>query len=55
MNDNTAEYEGLDKALWDRFDEARKVLRSVKSCNKLDWGAPNANQVSLTASCVLDN
>ena len=55
MNDNTAEYEGLDKALWDRFDEARKVLRSVKSCNKMFWGAPSANQVRLRASCVLYN
>ena len=51
MNLNSAEYEGLDEALWVKFDEARKALKTVKSCNKLNWGAPHANEVILSFSC----
>ena len=44
MEDNS-DYSGLDKSLWARFDEAKKALRTVKCCNKLNWGAPDANEV----------
>ena len=44
MEDNS-DYSGLDKSLWARFDEAKKALRTVRCCNKLNWGAPDANEV----------
>ena len=37
---------GLDKSLWARFDEAKKALKTVKCCNKLQWGGPDANEVT---------
>ena len=40
------DHSDLDKSLWERFDEAKKALRTVRCCNKLNWGAPDANEVT---------
>ena len=37
---------GLDESLWARFDEAKKALKTVKCCNKLQWSGPDANEVN---------
>jgi len=41
-----SDYSGLDKSLWARFDEAKKALRTVRCCSKLNWGGPDANEVA---------
>ena len=48
-----SDYSGLDKSLWERFDEAKKALRTVRCCNKLNWGAPDANEVTSILSFSL--
>ena len=39
------DHSDLDESLWERFDEAKKALRTVRCCSKLNWGAPDANEV----------
>ena len=33
-----------DKKHEEIYDEARKALRTVKSCNPLDWDGPSAHE-----------
>ena len=48
-----SDHSGLDESLWERFDEAKKALRTVRCCNKLNWGAPDANEVTSILSFSL--
>ena len=47
------DHSDLDRSLWERFDEAKKALRTVRCCNKLNWGAPDANEVTFVECSTL--